>query len=313
MNLAEQVIKGDRRALAQAITLVESTKDQVEAALLMDAVLPHAGKSIRLGISGIPGVGKSTFIESFGSLLIERGHKVAVVAIDPSSPLTHGSILADKTRMPRLSASSAAFIRPSPSAGTLGGVATATREVITLCEAAGFDMILIETVGVGQSEVAISSLTDMVLLLLPPAGGDDLQGMKKGIVEIADLILVNKADGAFEEACNQAVLHYSSALSLSRSPAQVQKVSALKGTGLEDVRQKVTAFCEAQKQSGQWESRRSHQLASWFEDRLKERLWHTVLDRHGTEIATAKSDLLNGKISFGTFSHEWVNKVLERG
>lgn len=216
-KLKKQLIEGERRAIAQAMTLVESgnPKHQIDAQELLSEILPHAGNSFRVGISGAPGVGKSTFIESFGQLLIQKGHRVAVLAVDPSSPLSKGSILADKTRMVTLSQSPKAFIRPSPSGGVLGGTAQRTQDVITIAEAAGFDVILIETVGVGQSEVAISYLADMVLLLLAPTLGDELQGIKKGIVEIADLILINKSDSGLEALCDQTAQAYRNALQLS--------------------------------------------------------------------------------------------------
>ena len=196
--LAGRLIAGERRALAKAITLVESTRagDRAAARALMAAVAPHAGGALRLGLSGTPGVGKSTFIEAFGMMLVEAGHKVAVLAVDPSSARSGGSILGDKTRMDRLSRHPGAFIRPSPAGRELGGVARRTREAIRLVEAAGFDTVIVETVGVGQSETMVAEMTDLFVLLLAPAGGDELQGVKRGIMEIADIIVVNKADGA---------------------------------------------------------------------------------------------------------------------
>jgi LAO/AO transport system kinase len=195
-SLAGKVRAGDRRALARAITLVESTRTdhRADADMLLAQLLPHTGDSIRLGISGVPGVGKSTVIEKFGLHVIGAGHRMAVLAVDPSSKRSGGSILGDKTRMPDLARKKNAFIRPSPAGGTLGGVARRTREAMLVCEAAGFDVIVVETVGVGQSETAVSDMVDMFLLLLLPGGGDELQGMKRGIIEIADLVLVNKAD-----------------------------------------------------------------------------------------------------------------------
>ncbi len=195
--LLERLLRGERAALARAITLVESRKPahRAEAGALIAAALPHAGKSLRVGISGVPGVGKSTAIDALGVFLTGRGHKVAVLAVDPSSSRTGGSILGDKTRMARLSVDPNAYVRPSPSSGTLGGVAARTREAMVLCEAAGFDVILVETVGVGQSETTVADLTDLFLLLALPGAGDELQGIKKGVIEIADLIAVNKADG----------------------------------------------------------------------------------------------------------------------
>ena len=237
---AAAIAAGDRRALARAITLVESTRPdhRAEAEGLIERVLPSAGNSIRIGLSGVPGVGKSTFIEAFGLKLIQHGHRVAVLAVDPSSRRTGGSILGDKTRMTELARAEAAFIRPSPTGGTLGGVARRTRESIILCEAAGFDVILIETVGVGQSETAVADMVDLFCLLLLPSAGDELQGIKKGIVELAELLLVNKADGELKPKAQTAVADYRAALRLLRplSPLwqpEVLAVSAVTGEGLD--------------------------------------------------------------------------------
>ena len=215
---AEAILTGDRRALAKAITLVESQRPQdVETAQrLLKRVLPHTGNSIRIGITGVPGVGKSTFIEAFGQHVIEQGHRLAVLAVDPSSPVAGGSILGDKTRMEALSREEAAFIRPSPAGRALGGVAFKTRESLLLCEAAGFDIILVETVGVGQSEHQVAGMVDFFLLLMLPGGGDELQGIKKGILELADAIVVNKADGSSESLARTTQQHYRSAMSLLR-------------------------------------------------------------------------------------------------
>ncbi len=247
--LADQVASGDRRALARAITLIESTRadHRAQAEALVGRLLPRAGGAVRIGISGAPGVGKSTFIEAFGLYLVGLGKRLAVLAVDPSSPLSGGSILGDKTRMQELSRNEKAFIRPSPSAGTLGGVARRTREAGLACEAAGFDVVIVETVGVGQSETAVADMVDLFVLLLPPAGGDELQGLKKGIVELADLIVVNKADGDLEPAANRAVAEYKAAVHMLR-PANtgwmppVLKVSALHRRGLEAVWDAVKSF-----------------------------------------------------------------------
>jgi LAO/AO transport system kinase len=213
-----KLLKNDRRTLGKAITLIESTKasDQQEAQKLLQTILPHAGKSFRIGITGVPGVGKSTFIESFGKLLISKGHKVAVLAIDPSSPVSGGSILGDKTRMEKLSQEENAFIRPSPASGFLGGVAQKTRESILLCEAAGYNYILVETVGVGQSEFEVSNMVDFFMILMLPNAGDELQGIKKGILELADAIVINKADGDAVNQATQSLAQYQSALELFR-------------------------------------------------------------------------------------------------
>ncbi|HMJ14769.1 MAG TPA: methylmalonyl Co-A mutase-associated GTPase MeaB, partial [Polyangiaceae bacterium] len=205
-ELARKLCQGERRALARAITLVESTRadHQAEARLLLDCILPHTGKAVRVGISGVPGVGKSTFIDVFGARLVESGKRVAVLAIDPSSSISGGSILGDKTRMPRLTALENAFVRPSPSRGSLGGVARRTREALLLCEASGYDVILIETVGVGQSEYAVAAMVDVFLLLMLAGAGDELQGIKRGILELADVVAITKADGDNEPRAESA-------------------------------------------------------------------------------------------------------------
>ncbi|HNB25908.1 MAG TPA: methylmalonyl Co-A mutase-associated GTPase MeaB [Alphaproteobacteria bacterium] len=270
-ELADRIKAGDRRALARAITLVESRRadHRGEAEALLDALLPKTGKSVRLGISGPPGVGKSTFIESFGQYLIEQGHKVAVLAIDPSSKISGGSILGDKTRMTELSKRKEAFIRPSPAGETLGGVARRTREAMLLCEAAGFDVVIVETVGVGQSETAVAEMTDMFLLLLAPGGGDDLQGVKRGVMELADLLIVNKADGDLAPAAERTAADYAHALRLMQPihadwQPGVVKCSALKGEGMEAVWAKVQAFRKATAKSGEFDSRRRDQAKSWL-------------------------------------------------
>jgi LAO/AO transport system kinase len=247
--LAQQVIGGDRRALARAITLVESTRNdhRKDAERLLVDVLPHTGSGIRVGISGAPGVGKSTFIEALGLFLVERGHRVAVLAVDPSSTRSGGSILGDKTRMEELARSSAAFVRPSPTGGMLGGVARRTRETILLCEAAQFDVVLVETVGVGQSEVLVAGMVDLFLVLVAPGAGDELQGLKRGIMELADLVVVNKADGERAEAATVTASEYASALHLvrprhSRWTPRVLQCSALLGEGIDAVWDAVDQF-----------------------------------------------------------------------
>ena len=278
-SLAAQIVDGQRRALARAITLAESTRrDHREAAeALMAELLPAAGKTIRIGISGIPGAGKSTFIEAFGSHLIAEGHKVAVLAVDPSSPRSGGSLLGDKTRMETLSRDPNAFIRPTPTGGSLGGVARRTRDAILLCEAAGFDRILVETVGVGQSEIAVADMVDMFLLLLVPGGGDELQGLKKGIVEIADAVIVNKADGDLADAADRAVRDYRSALHLLRgvSPdwtVPVLRCSSLTGEGIAGVGETVEAYAATMKKNGAFEARRSEQALHWLWQEVSEDL-----------------------------------------
>ena len=269
--LGKQVLDGDRRALARAITLIESTRrdHRKEAARLLEVLLPHAGDSVRIGISGVPGVGKSTFIEAFGAHLLEQGHKVAVLAVDPSSRRTGGSILGDKTRMEHLARDERAFIRPSPTAGTLGGVARRTRESLLSAEAAGFDVVIVETVGVGQSETAVADMVDLFMLLLLPGGGDELQGIKKGIVEIADLLLVNKADGETVKAANRAAAEYQSAVRMLQPAAAdwvppVKTCSALTGAGIEEAWQTIREYVELMRTQGQFDKRRAEQARAWM-------------------------------------------------
>lgn len=236
-----KLLNGERRTLGKAITLIESSRDEDKLASqdLLKKILPHTGKSFRLGITGVPGVGKSTFIETFGQLLISKGHKVAVLAIDPSSPVSGGSILGDKTRMEKLSQEENAFIRPSPSQGFLGGVAQKTRETILLCEAAGYDYIIIETVGVGQSEFEVSDMVDFFMILMLPNAGDELQGIKKGILELADAIIINKADGEAINLAKKSLSQYQSALELFRHDplwkTKVESCSALNNTNIERI------------------------------------------------------------------------------
>jgi LAO/AO transport system kinase len=270
---------GDRRALGRAITLIESTRadHRSEARALLETALPASGGSVRIGITGTPGVGKSTFIERFGLTLIDQGLKVAVIAVDPSSRRSGGSILGDKTRMPELSRNHQAFIRPSPSAGTLGGVARRTRETLLLLEAVGYDVVIVETVGVGQSETAVAEMVDVFLLLLSPGGGDELQGIKKGVVELADIMIVNKADGDLEAAARRAAGEYRHALDLLRPsyPEWTPKVlqcSALTGKGVAEVWETIGAFRETLAPAGRIEARRAEQARAWFWQRLEEGL-----------------------------------------
>jgi LAO/AO transport system kinase len=276
--LLKPLLAGDRRALAQAITLIESTRgDHRERAdALLAELLPHTGKSVRLGITGVPGVGKSTFIERFGLSLIERGRRLAVLAIDPSSKRGGGSILGDKTRMEELSRHSAAFIRPSPAGATLGGVARRTREAMLLLEAAGFDTVIVETVGVGQSETAVSDMVDMFIVLLLPAGGDDLQGIKRGVIELADLIVVNKADGDLKATARRSVADYQHALRMLRSPTagwtpEVTNSSALTGEGVAEVWAIVERFNQAVGEKG-IVRRRAEQARAWMWNEVGETL-----------------------------------------
>jgi LAO/AO transport system kinase len=274
-ELARGLRGGDRRALSRAITLVESSRDdhRAEAEQLLAELLPASGGALRLGISGAPGVGKSTFIEAFGLAAIGAGHRVAVLAVDPSSKRGGGSILGDKTRMPELARHDDAYIRPSPAGKTLGGVARRTRDAMTLAEAAGFDVVIVETVGVGQSETAVADMVDLFLLLLAPGGGDDLQGIKKGIVELADLLVVNKADGDLKPAALRAVADYRHALRMLRPAAAdeamplVLAVSALTGEGIPQIWERVEHQAATLLASGERERRRARQAraALWSE------------------------------------------------
>ena len=267
---AEAIVAGNRRALAKAITLVESSRpqDREAAQSLLNELLPHTGKSLRIGITGVPGVGKSTFIESFGQHVIAKGHKVAVLAVDPSSPMAGGSILGDKTRMELLSRDPSAFIRPSPAGRALGGVALKTRESMLLCEAAGFDVVLVETVGVGQSEHQVGSMVDFFLILLLPGGGDELQGIKKGILELADAIMINKADGESESLARKTKLHYQSAMSLLASndfwKPEVHTCSALERQGIEECWSMMERFQQEAKDCHAFGRKRAEQNLQWM-------------------------------------------------
>jgi LAO/AO transport system kinase len=282
-RIVRGVRAGERSLLARAITLIESKRSdhQQKARELVQRLLPFTAKAVRVGITGAPGVGKSTTIDALGMFLTGKGHKVAVLAVDPSSARTGGSILGDKTRMARLAADERAFIRPSPTAGTLGGVAAKTRETMLICEAAGYDVILVETVGIGQSETAVADMTDFFLALMLPGAGDELQGLKKGVVELADMIAVNKADGDNIARAKAAAAEYRAALHIltPRSQAWTRPVvtySALTGSGLEDLWNKVLAHRDAMTEAGVFASRRRAQQVKWmwtmFEDRLRARL-----------------------------------------
>ena len=278
-GLADGIRGGDRRALARAITLAESSRadHRAEAEALEAILLADAVRSVCLGISGVPGVGKSTFIEAFGLTLIDQGHKVAVLAVDPSSKRSGGSILGDKTRMEQLSRAAEAFIRPSPTGGTLGGVARRTREAMLLCEAAGFDVIIVETVGVGQSETAVADLVDLFLLLLLPGGGDELQGLKRGIVELADILAINKADGELEAAAGRAAAEYANAVRLLPPGHEgwqppVLTCSAKTGTGIAEVWAEIDRFRDAFGPSGAIADKRARQAQAWMWNEIGETL-----------------------------------------
>jgi LAO/AO transport system kinase len=302
----DALLRGDRAALARAITLIESKRadDRAAARRLLDGVMARAGCGIRVGITGVPGVGKSTLIDTLGSTLTAQGHRVAVLAVDPSSSRTGGAILGDKTRMARLAADPNAFIRPSPSSGTLGGVAAKTREAMLLCEAAGFDVILVETIGVGQSEIAVADLTDFFLVLMLPGAGDELQGIKKGVVELADMIAVNKADGDGAERARAAAAEYRAALHILTPPSAtwsppVVTVSGLADLGLDalwaavrDHRAKLTA-------TGELDAKRRRQDGKWMwalvEERLHARLSEDAASRD--RVAALERRVTEGALS----------------
>lgn len=314
-TLRDGLLKGERRALARAITLVESTRaqDREQAGELLGSLADATGGAMRIGLSGTPGVGKSTFIESFGMKLIEQGRRVAVLAVDPSSTLAGGAILGDKTRMERLVREKAAFIRPSPSGGELGGVARRTREAILLCEAAGFDTVLVETVGVGQSETAVAQMTDMFLLLLAPAGGDELQGVKRGVMELADIVVINKADGATKDAAARTRADYASALRLFRARdgeaegyPMALTASALEEEGLEGVWDALVQLDDGRRGSGLHWRRRQGQALQWFE---------AALDAHLMGAFRARTDLdgLRGAVARGETTPDAAAQTAVRG
>ena len=280
-DLGKRILAGERRALARAITLVESGRadHRAQARQLIEDLRGHDRQALRIGLSGTPGVGKSTFIEGFGLMLTEQGLKVAVLAVDPSSARSGGSILGDKTRMERLSRERNAFIRPSPSQSHLGGVARRTREAADLCEAAGFDVVLIETVGVGQSETMVADMSDLFLLLLAPAGGDELQGVKRGIMETADLILINKADGDLKTTATRTCADYAGALRLLRKRPQDPEgfpkaltVSAVELTGMETAWTEMQQLTDWRRETGHFSARRAAQARHWFEAEVREGL-----------------------------------------
>lgn len=275
-TLAEQIRSGNIRAIGKGITLIESRKPEhnQKAAQLLDLLLPYSGNSLRIGITGVPGVGKSTFIESFGSFLTDQGHKVAVLAVDPSSQITGGSILGDKTRMEELSRNPRAFIRPSPAGDTLGGVARRTRETMLLCEAAGYDIVIVETVGVGQSETTVASMVDFFMLLQLATAGDELQGIKKGVMELADAIIINKAD-IDRQKTELARQQYQNALHILRPKSRnwsvpVLMVSALQNQGVPEVWQMLVEFRNAMQQSGERDETRRRQSVDW--------MWSLLMD-----------------------------------
>lgn len=303
-ELSKRVLSGERRSLARAITLIESSRadHRTQSAELLEQLKDSGRQAVRIGLSGTPGVGKSTFIESFGSMLTTQGLRVAVLAVDPSSARTGGSILGDKTRMDRLSRDPNAFIRPSPSQTHLGGVARRTREAVALCEAAGFDVVLIETVGVGQSETVVAEMSDLFILLLAPAGGDELQGVKRGIMEMADVILINKADGDLKAAATRTCADYSGALRLLRKRPQdpegfpkAMTVSALEEDGLQTAWDEMQTLTDWRREAGFFDGRRADQARYWFEQELRQAL----LARLETAEARAEMDRLGQAVAAG--------------
>lgn len=305
-DLTEGILSGNRVLLSRAITLIESTKSEHRQAAqaIIEKCLPHSGQSVRIGTTGTPGVGKSTFIEAFGKYLTATDKKVAVLAIDPSSQVSGGSILGDKTRMAELSADANAFIRPSPAGDSLGGVARKTRETIILCEAAGFNHIIVETVGVGQSEIAVHSMVDFFLLLLLPGAGDELQGIKRGIVEMADLISINKADGDRLDAAKKAKTAYRNALHLfppseSGWIPQTAVCSALTGTGIPEIYQIIDKYRQQTQKSGWWDTRRRRQAQYWLKESIQEQLQRLFTENQNVAAVKAEIEkaVATGKMS----------------
>jgi LAO/AO transport system kinase len=321
-KLAELVCRGDRRALARAITLVESAhrEEQAPANRLLEMLTPRAGRSIRIGITGVPGVGKSTFIEALGNHVIDQGHKVAVLAVDPSSAISGGSILGDKTRMEDLGRRLDAFIRPSPAGRTLGGVTRHTRETTLLVEAAGFDVVLVETVGVGQSETAVAEMTDMLVLLLLPGGGDELQGIKRGIVERADLVLVNKADGDMTAAATRVAADYRAALRFLHArpdhwEVAVETCSALERRGIDTAWMAVERYRKVMTDSGDFAARRARQALAWLWSEIAENLLDGARDDPALQarVTSIEEQVTRGQASPRVAAREIVDMFLSMG
>ena len=319
-TLAEAVRTGDRRALARAITLVESARDdhRAQADRLLELLADQDRQALRIGLSGTPGVGKSTFIEAFGCMLTGQGLRVAVLAVDPSSARTGGSILGDKTRMEQLARDPSAFIRPSPSQTHLGGVARRTRDAVALCEAAGFDIVLIETVGVGQSETIVAEMSDIFVLLIAPAGGDELQGVKRGIMESADLILVNKADGELKGTATRTVADYAGALRLLRKREgdpegypKAMPVSAVEHTGLAEAWTAMADLVAFRRDTGFWAKRRAEQARHWFEDEVRQGLLRRLQRDPDAEAAMdqLRRDVSEGRRAPGAAAAEVLSRL----
>lgn len=317
-DYVEGILRGDINILSQAITLVESsrTEHQTTAQEVINRCLPSSGKSVRIGITGVPGAGKSTFIESFGKYLTGQGHKIAVLAIDPSSERSKGSILGDKTRMEELSCDPHAYIRPSPSAGSLGGVARKTREAMILCETAGFDIILIETVGVGQSETAVHSMVDFFLLVQIAGAGDELQGIKRGIMEMADSIIINKADGnnitraELAKAQLQTALHFFPPHEAGVEP-KVMTCSAYERTGIGDIWDNILSYCNTTQQNGYFEERRAQQSKYWMYETINEQLKNRFYHSQKDNLKVAEEQVLKNQVSSFAAAFELLDKYFK--
>ncbi len=320
-DLSERIIHGDVRSLSRCITLSESSRrdHQYFSRLVLEKILPETGKSLRIGISGPPGVGKSTFIESFGTLVLDKGKSIAVLAVDPSSSKSGGSILGDKTRMEKLSQSAKVYIRPSPAGNTLGGVGRHTREAVLLCEAAGYDIVIVETVGVGQSESKVSNIIDIFLLLISPGGGDELQGIKRGIVEMADLIIVNKADGQLKNEAQKISEEYSSAVKLFRPKGnnwntRVLTCSAIKNTGINNIWNNITEFRDFLGDDISDQAHRKQQFLEWMKEEIIENLSKEIYS--DTEIVDMfhyyEEKILIGEVLPSVAAYEIVNNFLKK-
>ncbi len=316
--MLDQLREGDRRTLAKCITLIESRRPEDRAAAneLLEKILPDTGNSLRIGISGIPGVGKSTFIETFGLHLIEQGNRVAVLAVDPTSPVAGGSILGDKTRMTRLARSDQAYIRPSPSSGVLGGTSARTRETMLLCEAAGYNIILIETVGVGQIEVDVHDMVDFFMVLMVPNAGDELQGIKRGITELVDCIVINKADGASAQLARQAQGHYQNALAILRDDdsgwkPRVLTCSSTEETGISEIGEMISIFHEQFKEDSRFANKRQQQYIHWFDTLVKRGIEQRLLGREDTlELFSALEDrIANQEITPMRAAEEFLEEI----
>ncbi|MFP8878864.1 MAG: methylmalonyl Co-A mutase-associated GTPase MeaB [Myxococcota bacterium] len=313
---AVAIRQGDRRVLAKTITLLESKRpDQASIGQdILEELVAYTGSSIRVGITGPPGVGKSTFIECLGMFLLERGHQVAVLAVDPSSPVTGGSILGDKTRMERLAQQEKAFIRPSPSSGSLGGVADRTREAMLLCEAGGYDVVIVETVGIGQSEISVHAMVDFFLVLLQPGAGDELQGIKKGVLELADALVVNKADGSQKDAADRSAGQHRQALGLLRPKSanwtpRVLTVSSLEGSGIEVVWQAILEHLTALEACGEHQSRRREQARAWMWSLVEQGLNRSF--RADAAVAARIEDLEREVLAFETTPATAAKRLLD--